>query len=277
MVVMGSGDFTVLEPPPADPFQAPRVSLNRLLPFRRTQTLPSQGHGGRGDACRARPVFSPQEGSSSVACSPIMRTSGLEITWRWRVSSTPRTRSPRSSGRSSGRWAVPTCPLRCQRPMNQILHPDFRSAFEKVADAVLQQPPGQFPGEAGQGRAKGEPGTSLAAHRIPGSVVPAHLPAPDFRIPANWVEGAGLELTGTSQLDFKENPRTRGFPFPSPASSSGCARRRMSACCRCLPGGRPKRLGDRSVRIGGRVPPRDGLESRAAAAVAETAACFSRR
>ena len=33
MVVMGARDFEILEPPPADPFLAPKVELNRLLPF----------------------------------------------------------------------------------------------------------------------------------------------------------------------------------------------------------------------------------------------------
>ncbi len=211
MVVMGPGDFTVLEPPPADPFLAPKVSLNRLLPFS-PDTKPYHRKLTEGVVTLAVPgqFFFLQDGTSSVRVQSEdagvrpgdhVEVAGFIDTSHTLAALTGAIVKP--LGRSEMPAPVPVA-------VDRILHPDFRSVFEKVSDADFSGRLVRFPGKLVriERRENEHPASLLIASE--GYVFPALLPAFDFKVPAGWVEGAGLELTGVSELDFKEDATTQG-------------------------------------------------------------------
>ena len=211
MNVMGAGDFEVLEVPPDDPFLAPRVSLNRLLPFspaakpyhrKVTQGVVTLAVSGQ--------FFFLQEGSSSVRVQS--ETADVTPGDRLEVAGfidTSHTLAALIGGivRPLGRIEIPT-PV--DVTVDRILHPDFRSVFEKVADADFSGRLVRFSGKLVriERREMDQPPALLIASE--GYVFPAFLPTKDLMMPENWVEGADLELTGVSELDFKEDATTQG-------------------------------------------------------------------
>ena len=210
MVVMGPGDFTVLEPPPADPFLAPRVSLNRLLPFS-PDTKPYHRKVTEGVVTLAVPgqFFFLQEGTSSVRVqsetADVQPGDHVEVAGFIDTSHTLAAligAIVRPLGRAEMPAPVPVT-------VDRILHPDFRSVFEKVADADFSGRLVRFQGKLVRVERK-ENRPPLAAHCVRGICFSGVYASTDFKIPANWVEGAGLELTGVSELDFKEDASTQG-------------------------------------------------------------------
>lgn len=211
MNVMGAADFEVIEAPPADPFMAPRVSINRLLPFSPDEK-PYHRKVTEGVVTLAVPggFFFLQEGNTSVRVQS--ETAGVRPGDHVEVAGfidTSHTLAALIGAivRPLGRTEVPA-------PVNvtveRILHPDFRSVFEKVADADFSGRLVRFPGKLVriERREMNQPPALLVASE--GYVFPAFLPASDLKIPGNWVEGAELELTGVSELDFKEDATTQG-------------------------------------------------------------------
>lgn len=210
MNVMGPGDFEVIKPPPADPFLAPRVSLNRLLPFS-PEAEPFHRKVTEGVVTFAEPgsFFFLQEGESSVrvqsdsaAVSPGDR---VEVAG---FIDTSRTLAALTGAlvRPLGRSAVPE-PVGVT--VHRILHPDFRNDFEKVADSDFSGRLVRFPGQLLRVERKDGSSAPVLVIASEGEVFQAHLPASQREIPAGWVEGAKLELTGIPELDFKEDSSTQ--------------------------------------------------------------------
>jgi signal transduction histidine kinase len=211
MVVMGPGDFTVLEPPPPDPFLAPKVSLNRLLPFS-PDSKPYHRKVTEGVVTLAVPgqFFFLQEGSNSVRVqsetAEVRPGDHVEVAGFIDTSHTLAALVG-AIVRPLGHAEIPAA---VNVTVDRILHPDFRSVFEKVAVADFSGRLVRFPGKLVriERREMDQPPSLLIASE--GYVFPAFLPASDLKTPENWVEGAGLELTGVSELDFKEDATTQG-------------------------------------------------------------------
>jgi signal transduction histidine kinase len=95
-------------------------------------------------------------------------------------------------------------------PVSRILHPDFRNAFEKVAESDYSGRLVRFRGQI----IRVEKPESDTPPRLlvssDGNVFPVILPDPDSQLPDDWVAGAELELTGVSELDFEEDANTHG-------------------------------------------------------------------
>lgn len=211
MNVMGANDFEVLEAAPADPFLAPKVSLNRLLPFS-PDANPYHRKVTEGVVTLSVPgqFFFLQDGDSSVRVQS--ETADVRPGDRVEVAGFIDTTHTLAAFigaivRPLGRTEVPA-PV--EVAVDRILHPDFRSVFEKVADADFSGRLVRFPGKLVriERREMDQPPALLIASE--GYVFPAVLPALDLQLPENWVEGAELELTGVSELDFKEDATTQG-------------------------------------------------------------------
>ncbi len=211
MNVMGAADFEVLDAPPADPFLAPRVSLNRLLPFS-PEANPYHRKVTQGVVTLSVPgeFFFMQEDANSVR----VQSETAEVRPGDRVEvagfiDTSHTLAALIGAivRPLGRSEVPA-PV--DVTVDRILHPNFRSVFEKVADADFSGRLVRFPGKLVriERREMDLPPALLMASGD--YVFPAFLPASNLRMPENWVEGAELELTGVSELDFKEDATTQG-------------------------------------------------------------------
>ncbi len=217
MNVMGPGDFEVITPPPADPFLAPRVTLNRLLPFS-PDTDPFHRKVTEGVVTLAFPgeFFFLQEGSSSVRVqsdtADVKPGDRIEVAGFIDVSHVLAALTG-AMVRPLGRAEVPApVPISVDR----ILNPDFRNDFEKVADADFSGRLVRFPGQLLriERSEKNTPPVLLVAAE--GYVFSAYLSASNQLIPPNWVEGAELDLTGVCELDFKEDASTQ-----SPISIKG--------------------------------------------------------
>lgn len=217
MNVMGPGDFEVITPPPADPFQAPRVTLNRLLPFS-PSTQPFHRKVTEGVVTLAVPggFFFLQEGTSSVRVqsdtAEVRPGDRVEVAGFIDVSHVLAALTG-AMVRPSGRAEVPApVPISVDR----ILNPDFRNDFEKVADSDFSGRLVRFPGQLLriERSEKNTPPVLLVA--ADGYVFSAYLSAADQLIPLDWVEGAELDLTGVCELDFKEDASTQ-----SPISIKG--------------------------------------------------------
>jgi signal transduction histidine kinase len=211
IVVMGADDFEVLVPPPADPFLAPRVSLNRLLPFS-PDANPYHRKVTNGVVTLAVPgqFFFLQEGANSVR----VQSKNAEVQPGDRVEvagfiDTSHTLASLIGAivRPLGRSEVPT-PV--DVTVNRILHPNFRSVFEKVADSDFSGRLVRFSGKLVRIERREMDQSPALLMAAEGYVFPAFLPASDVMMPENWVEGAELELTGVSELDFKEDATTQG-------------------------------------------------------------------
>lgn len=211
IVVMGVHDFKVLEAPPADPFLAPRVSLNRLLPFS-PNANPYHRKVTNGVVTLAVPgqFFFLQEGSNSVRVQS--ETAEVQPGDRVEVAGFIDTSHTLASligaiVRPLGRSEVPA-PV--DVTVDRILHPDFRSVFEKVADSDFSGRLVRFPGKLVRIERREMDQSPALLIASEGYVFPAFLPASDVEMPENWVEGAELELTGVAELDFKEDATTQG-------------------------------------------------------------------
>lgn len=217
MNVMGPNDFEVIIPPPADPFLAPRVTLNRLLPFS-PDARPSHRKVTEGVVTLAIPgeFFFLQDGTSSVRVqsdtAEVKPGDRIEVAGFVDVSHVLASLTG-AIVRPLGRAKVPApVPISVDR----MLHPDFRNDFEKVADSDFSGRLVRFPGKLLriERTEKNTPPALLVAAE--GYVFPALLPASDQLIPPDWVEGAELMLTGVCELDFKEDASTQ-----SPISIKG--------------------------------------------------------
>jgi signal transduction histidine kinase len=211
MNVMGAGDFEVIEAPPADPFMAPKVSLNRLMPFS-PNAKPYHRKVTQGVVTFAVPgrFFFLQEGTSSVRVqsetADVSPGDQVEVAGFIDTSHTLAALIG-SIVRPLGRTDVPA-PVNVT--VDRILNPDFRSVFEKVADSDFSGRLVRFSGKLVrvERRDLDQPPSLLITS---GSYVfGAYLPGAHFQTPENWVEGAELELTGVSELDFKEDATTQG-------------------------------------------------------------------
>lgn len=210
MVVMGARDFEILEPPPADPFQAPKVKLNRLLPFS-PDSRPFHRKVTEGVVTMAMPgqFFFLQDGERSVR----VQSEALNVQTGDRLEvagfiETSRTLAELKGAivRKLGRADPPPA---VEVSVDRILHPDFRSMFEKVAESDFSGRLVRFSGRVVriERGLKGLPPTLLI--ESDGYLFPARLAANSFEMPANWVEGSQLDLTGVCELDFKEDSTTQ--------------------------------------------------------------------
>jgi signal transduction histidine kinase len=210
MMVMGARDFEILESPPADPFLAPKVELNRLLPFT-PDASPFHRKVTEGVVTMAMPgqFFFLQDGGRSVrvqsGAEDVQPGDWLEVAG---FIDTSRTLAELTGAivRRLGRVEPPPA---VEVSVDRILHPDFRSVFEKVAESDFSGRLVRFPGrivriERGL---KGLPPTLLI--ESDGYIFPARMAANAFEMPASWVEDARLDLTGVCELDFKEDSTTQ--------------------------------------------------------------------
>jgi signal transduction histidine kinase len=211
MNVMGPDDFEVIEPPPADPFLAPQVSLNRLLPFS-PDAKPYHRKVTQGVVTLAVPgrFFFLQEGTSSVRVQSdsVEVKPGDHVEVAGFIDTAHTLAALTGAIVRTGRHGNMPAPVPIT--VERMLHPDFRSAFEKVADADFSGRLVRFPGRLVRidRRKTEEPPSLLIAAE--GYVFPAFFPASDQPLPSTWVEGAELELTGVCELDFKEDATTQG-------------------------------------------------------------------
>lgn len=217
MNVMGPDDFEVITPPPADPFLAPRVTLNRLLPFS-PDADPFHRKVTEGVVTLAIPgeFFFLQEGNSSVRMQSD--TADVKLGDRIEVAGFVDVSHVLASltgaiVRPLGRAEVPApVPISVDR----ILNPDFRNDFEKVADSDFSGRLVRFPGQLLRIERSEKNTAPVLLVAAEGYVFSAYLSASDQLIPPNWVEGAELDLTGVCELDFKEDASTQ-----SPISIKG--------------------------------------------------------
>jgi signal transduction histidine kinase len=209
--IMGPEDITVIVPPPADPFSAPRVPLEELLPFA-PDTLPFHRKVTSGVvtlAARGR-FFFLQDGPRSVR----VQSDETELNPGDRVEvagfiDTSQTLAALTGAlvRHLGKTGEPE-PIRVS--VETILHPEFRNDFEKVADSDFSGRLVRFQCQLvslDRNAADAVPTLLIAAE---GNVFQAILTEPPAAIPPDWVEGATLDLTGIAELDFKEDSNTQG-------------------------------------------------------------------
>ncbi len=211
MNIMGAGNLRVVEPPPPDPFSAPRVPLDGLLPFS-PDTKPFHRKVTAGVVTFAVPgrFFFLQDGSRSVRVSSearnVRRGDHVEVAGFIDTSQTLAALTG-AIVRHVGKAGEPE-PVRVS--VETILNPEFRSDFEKVADSDFSGRLVRFQGQLVRldRDHTDSPPTLLIASG--GNVFPASLTEAGAAIPADWVEGATLDLTGVAELDFKEDANTQG-------------------------------------------------------------------
>ena len=211
MNVMGAHAFEVLDPPPADPFLAPRVSLNRLLPFS-PHADPFHRKVTEGVVTFAVPgeFFFLQEGDSSVR----VQSDSATVSPGDRVEVAGFIDTSRTLAALTGALVRPLGRTSPPEPVaitvHRILHPDFRNVFEKVADSDFSGRLVRFPGQLLRVERKEADSSLSLVIASDGEVFQAFLPATLRQVPADWVEGARLDLTGICELDFKEDSSTQG-------------------------------------------------------------------
>jgi signal transduction histidine kinase len=209
--IMGPEDITVIVPPPADPFSAPRVPLDELLPFA-PDTRPFHRKVTSGVvtlAARGR-FFFLQDGTRSVRVqsdeTKLSPGDHVEVAGFIDTSQTLAALTG-ARVRHLGKTGEPK-PVRVS--VETILHPEFRNDFEKVADSDFSGRLVRFQGQLvklERDAADAVPTLLIAAE---GNVFQANLTEPPAVIPPDWVEGATLDLTGIAELDFKEDTNTQG-------------------------------------------------------------------
>lgn len=211
MNIMGPGDIDVLEPPPEDPFSAPRVPLDRLLPFSPNEQ-PFHRKVTSGVVTLAAPgrFFFIQQGDRSVrvqsASSDLTPGDHVDVAG---FVDTSRTLAAISGAivRKLGRAEVPAP---AQVPVDVILHPDFRNAFEKVAES-------DYSGRLVRVRARmvgverSRPGAEESILvSSDGVVFPVTFTQPGTSVSPDWIEGSVLDLKGVAELSFIEDSTTQG-------------------------------------------------------------------
>ena len=202
----------VVTPPPDDPFRSPRVALRDLLPFRPeenaghrkvTQGVVNFTYPGR--------FFFLQDGATGVrvesATAKVEPGQEIEVAGFVALDHTLaglRGGLVRPTGRKSSLEAVP---VTAERLLNPPLHDpwsgiameDFDGRAVSLTGKLLRAEP--TPG-GGEFSLLVESGNSVFTALLPG---PA--PAP---LPAAWVEGAEIALTGVCELELKpESPEQK--------------------------------------------------------------------
>lgn len=208
--IMGPENIEILVPPPADPFLAARVPLHGLLPFS-PEARPFHRKVTSGVVTLAMPgrFFFLQDGSRSVR----VQSDADDVVAGDRVDvagfiDTSQVLAAVTGAivRKLGRAEIPPPE---DVPVDRIIHPDFRNAFEKVAESDYSGRLVRFEAQmlhVERNRTGGKNSIIVAAD---GQVLPAILADPNAQVPPEWVEGALLELTGVAELDFKEEPTTQ--------------------------------------------------------------------
>jgi signal transduction histidine kinase len=211
MNIMGPGDIDVLMPPPLNPFSAPRVPLDGLLPFspdarpfhrKVTSGVVTLAASGR--------FFFIQDGNRSVRvqsdATDVSPGDQVEVAG---FVETSRTLAAITGGvvRKLGRAPVPPP---AEVPVARILHPEFRNAFEKVADSDYSGRLVRIQARM-VGVERSRPGTvDSILVSADGEVFPVYLTNPAALIPSDWVEDAVLDLKGVVELAFIEDASTQG-------------------------------------------------------------------
>lgn len=211
MNIMGPGDIDVLEPPPEDPFSAMRVPLDGLLPFS-PDARPFHRKVTSGIVTLAAPgrFFFIQEGNRSV----LVRSASSDVEAGDHVDvagfvDTSRTLAAITGAivRKLGKADVPAA---VQVPVERILHPEFRNAFEKVAESDYSGRLVRIQARM-VGVERGRPGAEKSMLvSSDGVVVPVTLSWRGATVPPAWVEGAMLDLKGVTELSFSEDATTQG-------------------------------------------------------------------
>lgn len=209
--IMGPGDIHFIEPPPADPFSAPRVPLEELLPFS-PNANPFHRKVTSGVVTLASPgrFFFLQEGHRSVRVqadqTDIRPGDRVEVAGFIDTSQTLAALTG-AIVRHLGKAGEPE-PVRVS--VETILNPQFRNDFEKVADSDFSGRLVRFEGQLmrlDRDDGKSAPSLLIASD---GNLFQAKLTDSAAAIPQEWVEGATLDLTGVAELDFKEDSNTQG-------------------------------------------------------------------
>lgn len=205
---MGADDIEVLLPPPGDPFLAPQVALDRLLPFSPDRE-PFHRQVTRGVVTFARrgEFFFLQGGDTGVRVQSARASVqvGEQVEVAGFVETTHTLASLGNAAvRSLGHGTVPA-PLAVT--VKQMLHPQYRYIARLAAT-------NDHSGRLVRLRGKlirverdemNRPRTLLIESG--GQTFSAMLPGPDRErpgSPALWAEGAEMALTGVCELDFAE-------------------------------------------------------------------------
>ena len=214
IITMGAGDLQIITPAPVDPFLAPHIELDRLLPFS-PDSMPYHRRVIHGVVIFSKPgrFFFLQQGNTGVrvesATSNVTMGDSVEVAG---FVETTHTLASIAGGmvRSLGKGSMPA-PQAVD--VKQILTP-------KPSYAAAQPDTNDFSGQLVRMRGKlimterdekkclrslllaTEGQTYLAIPSGPKSEWSARSEA--------WVEGAELELTGVCELDFKEETLRRG-------------------------------------------------------------------
>lgn len=211
MNIMGREWLEVIEPPPPDPFSAPRVSIDRLLPFN-PETLPFHRKVTSGVVTLSVPgkFFFIQEGergvrvqSTSMEVTPgdVVDVAGFIDTSKTIASLTGAL--VRRTGRVDVPAAVKVNPAR-------IMNPEFRNSFEKVSEADYHGRRVRVSGQVV--RTERGPNGEIPSLLIAsgGQVFPVRAAGSGWKLSPDWVEGASLDLTGVAELEFNEDTSTQG-------------------------------------------------------------------
>lgn len=211
MNIMGRDWLHVTEPPPPDPFSAPRVSLDRLLPFT-PETRPFHRKVTSGVVTLTMPgkFFFLQEGergvrvqseSSEVAPGDVVDVAGFIDTSQTIASLTGALVHKAGSGE---------LPAPLEVTVERIMNPEFRNPFEKVSEADYHGRRVKVSGQVvriERGSDEEEPFMLVASGAY---IFPVRPAGSGWVFPPAWVEGAALDLTGVAELEFNEDSSTQG-------------------------------------------------------------------
>lgn len=226
MNIMGRDWLQVTDPPPPDPFSAPRVSLDRLLPFA-PETRPFHRKVTSGVVTISVPgkFFFIQQGergvrvqsdSTDVSPGDVVDVAGFIDTTQTIAS---------LSGalvRRVGRGGLPAA---LEVTVERIMNPEFRNSFEKVSEADYHGRRVKVSGQIVRMERGSEEEAPFMLVASGGYVFPVKPAGGGWMFPPAWVEGASLDLAGVAELEFKEDSSTQsslsiagmGFWIGSPA------------------------------------------------------------
>lgn len=211
MNIMGREWLHVTEPPPPDPFSAPRVSLDRLLPFN-PDTKPFHRKVTSGVVTLSVPgkFFFIQEGERGVrvqsASEDVMPGDLVDVAGFIDTSQTIASLNG-ALVRRTGRTDMPAA---LDVTADRIMNPVFRNSFEKVSEADYHGRRVRVSGQVVriERGSNGEGPCLLVASG--GHVFPVRTAGSGWPLPSTWVEGASLDLTGVAELEFNEDENTQG-------------------------------------------------------------------
>ncbi len=209
----GREDIDILDAPPRDPFLAPRVALNELLPFS-PSAIPFHRKVTEGVVTFASPgkFFFLEKDAVAVR----VETKATEISAGDRVEVAGFIDTSGLLASMSGALvrklgtAAPPPPAKVNA--DQLLHPAFRAPWEKVAESDFSSRLVRLSGRIRRLEPRGNDGSLVLQIESDRRLFPAILASGDSdeaRKAMQILEGADVEVTGICELNFQKDPPIR--------------------------------------------------------------------